>query len=128
MACSDALVRPSPPVERRPTAKLYPFLGARFLLTRVSAPVYGVPLTVRAPAAKLWISSWPARTAQRYWRRAAGSLAATCRATASGPGRAERSRLLTEACRERAGRVGGLVALSGSRVSRPCRHRGGVRP
>lgn len=47
-----------------------------------------------------------ARAHYRFRRRAAGSRSATCRATASAPGRAYRSRKRTDAWRERASSIG----------------------
>ncbi|MFC4463764.1 hypothetical protein ACFPH6_04060 [Streptomyces xiangluensis] len=57
----------------------------------------------------------------RFRRRAAGSRSVTCRATASTPGRAYRSRERTEAWRERASSIGVEVPPS-------ARHQRGHRP
>ncbi len=61
-------------------------------------------------------------------RRAAGSDWATWRATASGPGRAYRSRDRTEACRDRESSIGVLVPSSASCVSSECRSWWRVQP
>lgn len=64
----------------------------------------------------------------QLWRRAAGSWAATCRASASTPGQAYRSRERTEAWRERASSIGVEVPCFASCVRALWRSRCSVQP